>query len=111
METNEQRQKLNDVKKLYDSLRGSDNVLLTGRYSVQRDICNEYSAKYREWYNGMYELITTLLDENDIDVTLFRSVMKDNNEHASILRDNLHKIEAAYKALVIKIERKLTNNK
>lgn len=101
MESTKIKEKLKEVDGLFQTLHSYDNANL----SDDKYTSNAYSAAYRAWYNGVYELATMLIteDDADVDVDLFRSVMRDNDGNAAVLRDNFHKVEAVYKALVIKI--------
>lgn len=59
---------------------------------------------YREWYDMAYLLFSQSVEQNDVDLCQFRSVMSSNDSNHYGLRDNYKKISASYKVLMYRIE-------
>lgn len=101
---------LQDVKIKYENLCYADKTSdLSPRTEQGKLERKEYSQLYRDWYVNTYDLMCRVFDHNnyDDDMKFFRSVMQDNDGNASSLQDNFHKIEAAYRNIIQKIEKKL----
>lgn len=101
------RDLLKEVKGKYEALCIADrNYDLSPLTPQNQSARKEYSQLYLDWYASAYELMCRFLDYN-ADIEMFRSVMKENDGVASSLKDNFHKIEAAYKGIIQTIEKKL----